>query len=233
MTKISYYLGGYNIIKLKPIDFGFLNGKISHTCSSCINFSIFDSWTQSWVKQNLDDNEKSQLKINDEKILEIQNWTDSKFQNLAKLFPNLDLANEFKNLFLKDIQDLEIYSINFSETDSNLLIEEFREGFHTNDYNYNNGDFILRNNLQKKISENHNEKVMGFDLIGVECDGSFHSFHCNDASEILNVKFGLKLNEFGLYDEISDTIELREFLKDEDHFEPVPYYICKVKKVIG
>ncbi|MGX9987611.1 hypothetical protein [Soonwooa purpurea] len=183
MTNIPYYLGGYNIIKLKPIDFGILNGKISHTCSSCINFSIFDTWTQSWVKQGLDENEKKELNLNDEKIEKIQKWTESKFDSLANLFTTFEDAKEFKNLFLKDICDLEIYSINFSETDANLLIKEFGEGIGTENYNYNNGDFVLRKNLLNKFLENPNETFLGFDIIGVECDGSFHSFICNDASE--------------------------------------------------
>lgn len=230
MENILHYLGGYNIIKLRPMNFGVLQGKISHTCSSCINFSIFDSWTQSWAKQDLDKTLKDELDINEEKIKEIQKWTEAKFDNLANLFPTLRDAKEFRNLFLKDIPDLEIYSINFSKKDTNLLIEEFAEGFHANDYNYNNGDFVLRKNLLNKIPENSNEKFIGFDLIGVECDGSFHSFLCSNASEKLNNQFGLELNEFGLYDEISDTPELRELLRDENYFEPVPYYICKVKK---
>ncbi|AZA48517.1 hypothetical protein EG346_10110 [Chryseobacterium carnipullorum] len=120
MTNIPHYLGGYNIIKLKPISFGALQGKTSHTCSSCINFSIFDSWTQSWVKQNLGKTQQAELNINDEKIKEIQKWTEAKFDNLANLFPTLEDAKEFKNLFLENIPDLGIYSINFSEIDANF-----------------------------------------------------------------------------------------------------------------
>ena len=213
------------------MNFGFLKDKISHTCSSCINFSIFDSWTQSWVKQSLDESEKQELNLSDEKIKEIKKWTESKFDNLPNLFQNLQDAKEFKNLFLNNVPNLEIYSINFSEIDTYLLINEFAEEVGTENYNCNNGDFVLRKNLLNKIFENENEKFIGFDLIGVECDGSFHSFLCGDTSEILNEKFGLTLNEFGLFDKIIDTIELREFLKNEDYFEPVPYYICKVKKL--
>ncbi|AZA48516.1 hypothetical protein EG346_10105 [Chryseobacterium carnipullorum] len=86
--------------------------------------------------------------------------------------------------------------------------------------------------MLNKIPENSNEKFIGFDLIGVECDGSFHSFLCNNTSENLNIQFGLELNEFELYDEVFDTPKLRKFLGDENYFEPVPYYICKVKKLI-
>ncbi len=232
MTNIPQILGGYNIIKLKPLNYGVLKGKISHSCSSCINFSIFDSWFQSWTKQDLDETQKKELNLSDEKIKDIQKWTESKYDNLANLFRNLQEAKEFKNLFLKSVPNLEIYSINFSEKDANLLIEEFAENVGTENYNYNKGDFVLRKNLLNSIPENQNEKFLGFDIIGIECDGSFHSFLCNNASNKLKEKFGLDLNEFGLYDEIEDTDELRKFLTNEDYFEPVPYYICKVKKVV-
>ena len=180
----------------------------------------------------VDETQKKELNLSDEKIKDIQKWTESKYDNLANLFRNLQEAKEFKNLFLKSVPNLEIYSINFSEKDANLLIEEFAENVGTENYNYNKGDFVLRKNLLNSIPENQNEKFLGFDIIGIECDGSFHSFLCNNASNKLKEKFGLDLNEFGLYDEIEDTDELRKFLTNEDYFEPVPYYICKVKKVV-
>ena len=229
MNKIPYYLGGYNILKLKPINFGILEGKISHTCSSCINFSVFDSWFQSWTKQNLDENQKRELNLDDKKIQEIQEWTESKFDNLANLFTNLEEAKEFKSKFLNDIPNLEIYSINFAENETNLLIEDFAEGININDYNYNNGNFVLRENLMKRIPENQNEEFLGYDLIGVDCDGSFHSIICYNPDEI-EQKFGLQLNENGLYNKINETPELRKFLNNEV-FDPLPSYICKVNKV--
>ncbi|MGX9987610.1 hypothetical protein [Soonwooa purpurea] len=45
-------------------------------------------------------------------------------------------------------------------------------------------------------------------------------------------KFGLQLNDNGLFENIPESEELRNFLRNEDYFEPVPYYICKVKKLI-
>ncbi len=231
MNEVQYYLGGYQIIKLKPLNYGTLKGEIVHTCSSCINFSIFDSWCQSWTTDNLSDKDKAVLNLNENKIKEIQQWTNENFDNIPNLFPNLEYAKEFKNKFLSKSNDLEIYSINFSEKDTNLLIDDFRENFHNNDYNYNNGNFCLRNNLLKKTHEKNDEILLGYDIIGVECDGSFHSFHCNDMSSILEQKFNLILNEYKLFDEIKNLKELRHFLEDDNYFEPVPYYICKVKKI--
>ena len=65
----------------------------------------------------------------------------------------------------------------------------------------------------KKNHEKDDEILLGFDIIGVECDGSFHSFHCNAMSSILKENFNLILNKFGLYDEIIDSNELKKFSK--------------------
>ena len=92
------------------------------------------------------------MNLNDENIKKIQKWNDEKFENISNLFPSLELAIEFKRKFLNNKADFIIYSINFSEKDSNLLFNDFREDFHKNDYNFNNGNFCLRKNLLKKKS---------------------------------------------------------------------------------
>ena len=111
MNNIPYYLGGYNIIKLKPLSFGILKGEISHTCSRCINFSIFDTWFQSWAKHDLEEHQKKKLNLDDVKIKEIKKWTESRFDTLANLFHNLEEVKEFKSLFLKDVPNLKIYRV--------------------------------------------------------------------------------------------------------------------------
>ena len=229
-----HYNGGYYLIKTKPIDFGADKGKVVSTCSRCINFSVFDNWCLSWMSDKLDNKEKIELELTDNKIEEIQQWTDTKFENGANVFPDIETAIEFKDLFFKSRNDIEIYSLNFPETDTDLLISEFAEGSNTNEFNYNNGDFGLRKNLIKKVEEknNANDEILGYDLIGVECDGSFHSFYCHDITTTLIDKFSLRLNSFGLFDEPEKQNAIRKYLNDpETGLEPVPWYIVQVKQL--
>ncbi len=96
------------------------------------------------------------------------------------------------------------------------MLEEFAEGKNTKEFNYNNGDFGLRNNLSRKTVEidNINEEFLGYDFIGVECDGSFHSFYCHDITQALIEKFTLTLNANGLFDKPERPNEIREYLNN-------------------
>jgi hypothetical protein len=228
-----HYNGGHYLIKSKPIDFGVDKDKVVGNCSRCINFSVFDNWCLSWMSDKLDEREKIELELTDKKIEEIQKWTDSRFDYGSNVFPDLKAAIEFKNLFFKSRNDILIYSLYFPETDTNFLIDEFAEGKNTNEFNYNNGNFGLRNNLIKRTEEidDINEELLGYDFIGVECDGSFHSFHCHDITKTLIDKFSLTLNANGLFDKPERPIEIRKYLNDpKTGLEPVPWYIVKVKR---
>lgn len=228
-----HYNGGYYLIKKKPIDFGADKDKVVGTCSRCINFSVFDNWCLSWMSDKLDINEKKELELTDEKIKEIQKWTDNRFDNGSNVFPDLETTQDFKDNFFKSRNDIEIYSLYFSETDTDLLLNEFAEGENTKEFNYNNGYFGLRNNLIKKTDESvdQNEEFLGYDFIGVECDGSFHSFYCHDITKTLIDKFSLTLNANGLFEKPERPIEIREYLNDpKTGLEPIPWYIVKVKR---
>jgi hypothetical protein len=228
-----HYNGGYYLIKTKPIDFGAAKDKVARTCSRCINICVFDNWCLSWTGDKLGEKEKKELGLTDEMIKEIQQWTDNRFDNDSNVFPDLKTAIEFKDLFFKSRNDLEIYSLYFPETETNLLIEEFAEGKNTSEFNYNNGNFSLRNNLIKKTEEKDdiNEELLGYDFIGVECDGSFHSFYCHNITKTIIDKFSLTINANGLFDKPKMQHEISAYLNDpKTGLEPIPWYIVKVKR---
>jgi len=95
------------------------------------------------------------------------------------------------------------------------------------------GTLGIYDNLKKKIveKESDDEAFIGYDLIGVELGGDFHTFHCHDLSNELTSKFGIELNEFGLIKEIESPKEIVDYMNDEENgCEPVPWYLVKVKK---
>ena len=120
---------------------------------------------------------------------------------------------------------LQIY---LSTTDSEALIKEF------NNEEDNQGKFGLRQNLLVKTEETDSpsEILLGYDLIGVEIDGTYHSFYCNNATQELIDRFNLELNENGLFKKIEDWTPVKEYLNDDSNgFEPVPWYVAKTKLV--
>ena len=229
-----YYFGGYYLLRPKSIDFGSDKGKLTQTTSACINDALVDTWVYSWSIQSKKMLEQvaKDFQIDDTLLSQIQTWADKKFE-LGKLqwvdnFTDLETALEFKHTFLNHISNVHIYSIYLSSTDCETLIQEFK-----NDKE-NQGDFGLRQNLLQKIEEkeNLNEVLLGYDLIGVEIGGTYHTFYCNNATEELIDKFNLSLNENGLFNEIDDWTNVKKYLNDEKNgFEPVPWYVAKTKQV--
>jgi hypothetical protein len=226
-----YYFGGYFLIKTKPFSFISITNKIGHTCSSCINLSAFNvDWCLSWT-QDLNKEEKAELGLTDEKIVEIHKWTDQKFKEgtikWGHALPDLETITTFKDLFFSDRDDIRIYAMYLGKTDAESLIADFE-----NEKIFQ-GQFGLRENLQKNIEEKDDptEEFLGYDFIGVENHGSFHSFYCHNIRDEIIDKFSLILNENGLFDTIPNPDVVRKYLNDEVKAESVPWYIAKMKRL--
>lgn len=230
-----YYLGGYYLIKQKPIDFGSSKSKVVCTCSTCINDSLLDDWSYSWTTKN-----NSQIKdikqgyqINDDTVSSIRQWVDEAFDEKkigwVNLFEDLTKAKEYKSRFFSHLPDTKIVGIYFTEDEGNILLSEFTP------QGESAGSIGLYDNLSKKIHEQDsvNELFIGFDIVGVELDGSFHTFYCHDIANDLAERFGLTINQYGLFQAIRQWQSLLDYMNDEQNgFEPVPWFICKVKLVI-
>jgi hypothetical protein len=229
----KYYLGGYYLIKTVPIDYWGEENKVVRSCSGCFNIHAFDDWCTSWISDK-NFHVKIDLELSDEVFEGIQKWAIERFEFGTNVLPDLQTALEYKELFFKSREDIQIYSIYFPETDADLLISQFEERENNKYFKYKFEDFALRKNLIKKIEEpnNANEELLGYDFIGVEASGSFHTFHCHGIAQTLIDNFSLRMNEFGLFDEPIYPDSIREYLnKPNAPVEQVPWYIVKVKLV--
>lgn len=231
------YIAGYYLIKHSSFPYAINESKIVYTCSNCINTVAFDVWCLSWTKSQLKKKELEELGLNDEIITKIHAWTDDKFDKKeiawGNTFPSLTLAQEFKALFYQNRKDIGVYCIEFSESELNCLLDDFDPN-NNPESNYNKGEFGLRENLLKRISTKDESiwEYLGHDFIGVGCDGSFHTIYCCGAPEELIEKFDLTINNFGLFDGITNYEDIKDYLNsDETGLEPDPWYIVKVSKL--
>lgn len=219
-------------MKLRNSNFGTFQGENLYTCSTCINDSYMDAWSLSWTESGKKVNEetKSNFNIDEIKIITIQNWADQKFEEekigWISTFTDLKTLTEYKNLFFPEDQ-AEILSINFAETETTELLSLF------NSEKLSFQEIGLSDNLKNRIVENENDITIGYDLIGIEESGDFHSFHCHDLSRELIEKFGIEINENGLINENEQWQQMVTFMNDENNgFEPAPWFYVKVKKSI-
>lgn len=227
-----YYLGGYFLIKNKLFGLSPDTDEIVQTCSGCINTRVFDYWCWSPANNRLTEDEKTALGLDAEKIRVMQTWVVEKFNEgkikWGDVFSNLETVQAFKTLFFAHRDDLYIQAIYLSETDTHLLIADF-------DYEeVKRGRFSIWHNLNEKIREvsDSTEELLGYDLIGVDIGGRFHSFHCHGIGKELAGRFGLTLNQHGLFSHIPDPQAIRSYLNGGTApVEPVPWYIAKTKRL--
>jgi len=231
---MQYFLAGYYVISKNPLGFGSLNGTVIHTCSTCINDSLLDHWSYSWTTDNNSyvNEIKEKYQMDDNGVNAIREWTDKALDDKKigwiNLFKDLPAAQEYVGNFFSHLPDVHIFSVYFSESEVEALIQAFPPPVE------NSAHIGLYENLIKKISETESgqEAFIGFDIIGVELDGSFHSFHCHDISVELSDRFVLSLNNYGLFKEHTDWRPIAEYMNDQENgFEPVPWFVCKIKIV--
>jgi hypothetical protein len=228
----KYYLGGYYLIRLRPKNYGPETGRVIYTCSECVNEHILDSWSYGWITLNNEelDEIKKNYKFTEKQIDEIRKWVDDKLYNnrigFLNVFTDLDTALEYKNKFFAQFKDIKILALYFDSNERANILEEFKP------QSEEDGEIGLRLTLLKELEEQGNEQILGYDYIGIENDGSFHTFHCHDIGKELSDKFGLTLNKFGLFESNLNSKQVLDYLNDEEtHCEPVPWFIVKTKLV--
>jgi hypothetical protein len=220
----EYYLGGYYLLKLRAPTFGAYINNFIYTCSSCINDNLIEGWTN--YKPEVLEELKTKYCITD--IESMQKWIFENFNiNHAWLnvFPSAELALEFKNKFFSHLSDIVLLSINFDSIETNEILNEFNP-------KETRIEMRMREILKNNIQEKREESFIGFDLIGIEDVGQFHTFHCHNIGNELESKFDLKLNQYGLFENSKNLTSVAEGLSSQViRCEPVPWFVAKVKMV--
>ena len=116
----------------------------------------------------------------------------------SNLFYDLETAQEYSRIFFEHLPERQIISVYFSEAEVADLLSEFKLG------DEGRGAIGLYDSLLKKVPENlfTREIFLGFDLVGIECSGDFHTFYCHD-KDLVEV-FKLTINQYGLFEDIAD-----------------------------
>ncbi len=229
---MKFYLGAYYLIKLCDSSCIDSSRKYLYTCSTCINASLLDGWSLSWVKTTHQQFKEASenFSVTSDEIKQIQSWADQKFNEekigWLNVFYDLDTLREYKKIFKNLGKDVKILAIYFSEEEKDGLLKEFDfEGKTT-------GSVGLETMLSKQIEETQEGKTIGYDLIGIELSGDFHTFYCHHMAEDLKSKFGLEINEYGLIKDCKDWDNLIEYMNDDETgCEPVPWFYVKVKLI--
>lgn len=223
-----YYQGGYYLLQPKPIEFGSMKGKILWTASACLNETCLDAWSHSWAGQEEKFSICQKHGWTFAQLAALEQWVDQQMKaeqiGWVDVFKNLETAQVYQMLFFEE-EELLCLGISFAASQQQALIQ------HCAPSSLEEGEIGLRQFLRQAIPENPAGKFLGYDLIGVEIDGSFHSLHCHDLQPVLEEKFNLSFNEYGLIEECADWEPILEYCNDEQAagLEPVPWFYVKVQ----
>ena len=233
LETVKYYLGAYHLLKLKPLDFGKFKGQKVLTGSRCLNESFFDAWSLSWTedgKKNLSV-PKKEFNLTGSQVQAIQEWADEKFNHKhlgwINTFNDLETVKEYQSKFFSHHRDFDIVAIYFPENSAKEFMAEFEP------QTEQTGEIGILDCLKQKTPERLiDEEFIGYDLIGMEFSGDYHSFHCYDNADDMINKFGLTLNNLGLIEEFEQKEELLDYANNSENGLPfVPWYLVKVKRV--
>lgn len=234
---MDYYLGGYLLLRCLPVYHLHpqLDGKPLLTCSTCFNESLFSAWSLSWASSaeslydanmTIHEHINAVFAIDDSARERIHIWADEKFNEEKIGWPNVFMdaktAIDYKKTFLPEIDNTYLFALYFTERDINSFLACYK------------GEGIpMRLTAHEMEKQNVNEQLIGYDIVGLDYGGEFHTSHCHYLHDNLHQRFGLTLNEHGLYNNIPDWQPVVDYMNDETTgCEPVPWGIAKIKQVI-
>jgi len=229
---MNSFLAGYFPLVIKAIDKSddLIDGYPAIlSCSQCLNENILSPFIDCCENGSQEDKQK----ILDRFGLSHQ-MHDQLFEKVGHLksLGKVGVPNVF--LDRSDAVDF-IKSLKRGEVNARLLSLSFEEPECSNyldDFSVNNDYWSINRSLARRIAEPCAEKLLGYDLIGFESNGLFHSFHCNNLCETIFKRFGLQTNAFGLYNRGEILHDVVEWLNCGDApCEPLPWYFGKVCEV--
>lgn len=223
---MKHYLGGYFLFRLKPFDWSPVSDV--YTATNCLNEHLLGLWSYSWTTKTEPTNET--FGLNEDRIEGLRRWVDQQHRagkiGWLNVFADLNTARAYQRTFFPQLDGVKTVALYVAEPTADEIIRALTpasKGW---------GEAGLYQTLLKKTPEidSLNELVIGYDLIGLEPGGDFHSFHCHGIGAELAERFGLTLNRYGLFDDCADwTPVLNALNNGEIGAEPVPWYVAKMK----
>ncbi len=198
------------------------------TVSTCIVESYPDSWALPWAATTSDELRQIQalLGLKDSEFAELRSWVlramdDEKF-GWPDVFFSLNAAREFRHRFLTAVKDTRILGLSLARD----VAEEFLRDEAPQEGHGGSGVWTM---LRRGAQLNRPASPLGFDVLGAEYGGAFHTFSCNGLEQDFNKKLGITFNRYGLIDDYPTAITASKYTNQDDvGAEPVAWYPFRV-----
>lgn len=236
MSVENYIIGGYFLVEgtsLPEYSEKSILPKTIWSLSECICNHHPPCSTMSWVKPNEQQNEvayQKALELDDFEYIELSKSLDNAFNDKEYGWSNMFIdpvyARDFADKYLSKIDKIKLFMIATSEKYADLFLEEDEPKGNMGA----NGVYLC---LKEKNRPQISWKPIGYDVLGSDGCGSFHSFLCNSVETELHNKFNVSFNELGLLESFSDAEKSTEDMNSRDDVEPVlwtPWAVYELEK---
>lgn len=194
------------------------------TVSDCSATVHPEDWALPWCDSTPDElrEARSALGLDDSGLEELRSWVaralDQGRYGWPSVFYELGDAREFLGRFLGSLQRLRIVGLSMARDVATEFVDQ--EG--PPDGKGGSGVWTM---LGRKKRLSRRLKPLGFDVLGAEWGGSFHTFSCNSLERELNEELGVTFNEWGLIDDYSKAVMASDHVnRDDVASEPLDWY---------
>jgi hypothetical protein len=220
---MDFLVGGYFLVQASQADWirkkTWLPARF-WTVSGCICKIYPDTWIFSWTSKSMGSPHHYQetLKLDEEGFKSLQAWADEMFKKeelgWPNVFLNIETARQFYAQYLKHLPDIKLLSIALSEPYRIEFIEE-------NKPKPGMGEGGVYQKLLQRQLLDPTAITRGFEILGDEWGGQFHSFFCNSLDTDYKEQLNISLNQYGLIDRYEEAVRAADYTSlDEVKAEP-------------
>lgn len=190
------------------------------TASPCLAVIGPGPWGFSWVTDDGTsalDRERFGLANGREK--EVGTWLDVQRKDGNYGWPNLFLDLPTARSFLRNFQptgDLVLIGLGLPVAALEPLLSDYSEKIRARE------GFLV--GLQRGLPLAPNGMERGYEILGEEHGGSFHSWHCNNLAPVVSRELGVTVNQYGLIADYPSAMRATEIVRrPETGAEPVAW----------
>ncbi|MEO6285453.1 MAG: hypothetical protein ABIN80_09845 [Dyadobacter sp.] len=227
---MQYYLAGYFLIRQEPVLYFGEQLRTINTASSCFNEHLLASWCFYLRSEEEEAEIEQSLMLGPGKIDKIRNWVEharnAELLGVHNVFFDLETLQKYKSKFFSHLPDLKIVAIYLTKPFLTSLIAAAEPAAQ-----YQMSGIYQLAKRWVPEQKHDQETLLGFDMIGIEPGGAFHTFYCHGGDGYRIGDFDLRINQYGLFDDYEDWETVMKYANEYATFEPVPWVVCKVKLI--
>lgn len=193
------------------------------TFSSCLTVFLPGTWALDWVDMPDAKRHESAEKFgfNKTSLPSLIGRTVAANESGEHFWPNFFSSLEYARAFVRQFQlsseaGPTLLGLGIRDADCHLVLDEFEGCF----------SFGAMTDSTLPI-ERAGGDMLGWEPLGIECSGTFHSWLCNGIEKAAADKFGIRPANNGLLSEETQAVMIADAINaGELSGEPVPWYAC-------